>query len=148
MLFFVQQESGKRDSDPRPQPWQGCALPTELFPHFLRILCIKKSVSSRHFSKCECKGNAFFRTGKLFLSFFSKKVPFYRKQAVLWDLIHTIQIIFIAKTAQNLHPSIFVKNTYSRMRNAIKGIRLNGGIMDHILKNHLVANLKLFGKTP
>ena len=24
--------SGKRDSDPRPQPWQGCALPTELLP--------------------------------------------------------------------------------------------------------------------
>ena len=26
--------SGKRGSDPRPQPWQGCALPTELFPRF------------------------------------------------------------------------------------------------------------------
>ncbi len=26
-------QSGKRGSDPRPQPWQGCALPTELFPH-------------------------------------------------------------------------------------------------------------------
>lgn len=26
--------SGKRDSDPRPRPWQGRALPTELFPHF------------------------------------------------------------------------------------------------------------------
>ena len=25
--------SGKRDSNPRPQPWQGCALPTELLPH-------------------------------------------------------------------------------------------------------------------
>src|SRR5207244_9320629 len=25
-------ESAKRDSNPRPQPWQGCALPTELFP--------------------------------------------------------------------------------------------------------------------
>src|ERR1700675_2188173 len=25
-------KSGKRDSNPRPQPWQGCALPTELFP--------------------------------------------------------------------------------------------------------------------
>ena len=25
-------ESGKRDSDPRPRPWQGRALPTELFP--------------------------------------------------------------------------------------------------------------------
>ena len=28
--------SGKRDSNPRPQPWQGCALPTELFPHYFR----------------------------------------------------------------------------------------------------------------
>ena len=27
--------SGKRDSNSRPQPWQGCALPTELFPHYL-----------------------------------------------------------------------------------------------------------------
>jgi hypothetical protein len=25
--------SGKRDSNPRPRPWQGRALPTELFPH-------------------------------------------------------------------------------------------------------------------
>ncbi len=34
--------SGKRDSNPRPQPWQGCALPTELFPqnslNFARFL--------------------------------------------------------------------------------------------------------------
>ena len=29
LLRFV---SGKRDSNSRPQPWQGCALPTELFP--------------------------------------------------------------------------------------------------------------------
>ncbi len=27
--------SGKRDSNSRPQPWQGCALPTELFPQIL-----------------------------------------------------------------------------------------------------------------
>ena len=27
--------SGKRDSNSRPQPWQGCALPTELFPQDL-----------------------------------------------------------------------------------------------------------------
>src|SRR6266550_5722460 len=25
--------SGKRDSNPRPQAWKACALPTELFPH-------------------------------------------------------------------------------------------------------------------
>ena len=27
-------KSGKRDSNSRPQPWQGCALPTELFPRY------------------------------------------------------------------------------------------------------------------
>ena len=27
--------SGKRGSNSRPQPWQGCALPTELFPRFI-----------------------------------------------------------------------------------------------------------------
>jgi hypothetical protein len=27
--------SGRRVSNSRPQPWQGCALPTELLPHFL-----------------------------------------------------------------------------------------------------------------
>ena len=25
--------SGRRGSNSRPQPWQGCALPTELLPH-------------------------------------------------------------------------------------------------------------------
>ena len=28
-------ESEKRDSNPRPQPWQGCALPAELFSQFI-----------------------------------------------------------------------------------------------------------------
>ena len=36
--------SGKRDSDPRPQPWQGCALPTELFPPKI-LLKNKRSIS-------------------------------------------------------------------------------------------------------
>ena len=38
-------KSGKRDSNSRPQPWQGCALPTELFPH----LCMsgKRDSNSR-----------------------------------------------------------------------------------------------------
>ena len=31
-LLKLKEKSGKRDSDPRPQPWRGCALPTELFP--------------------------------------------------------------------------------------------------------------------
>ncbi len=27
--------SGKRDSNPRPQPWKGCALPAELLPQII-----------------------------------------------------------------------------------------------------------------
>ena len=45
--------SGKRDSDPRPQPWQGCALPTELFPLvllFVVALSLKRDAKVRLFS--------------------------------------------------------------------------------------------------
>ena len=34
---LFRQVSGKRDSNPRPQPWQGCALPTELFPQIFFV---------------------------------------------------------------------------------------------------------------
>ena len=42
--FFVW--SGKRVSNSRPQPWQGCALPTELFPREPSI--IGQFVRARH----------------------------------------------------------------------------------------------------
>src|SRR5438067_7152838 len=36
---IVKHWSGRRVSNSRPQPWQGCALPTELLPHgVLRVL--------------------------------------------------------------------------------------------------------------
>ena len=38
--------SGKPGSNRRPQPWQGCALPTELFPREARILGRRTAVSS------------------------------------------------------------------------------------------------------
>ncbi len=37
--------SGKRGSNSRPQPWQGCALPTELFPR--NRLCRRAITSTR-----------------------------------------------------------------------------------------------------
>ena len=51
--------SGKRDSDPRPQPWQGCALPTELFPQYNPVP-----------RGWDYKGTEFFLICKLFLNFF------------------------------------------------------------------------------
>ena len=53
LVCYSECVSGKRDSDPRPQPWQGCALPTELFPQdflFLRSISLD----------CGCKGSTFF----------------------------------------------------------------------------------------
>ena len=38
--------SGKRVSNSRPQPWQGCALPTELFPRRLEIIALGSVVSN------------------------------------------------------------------------------------------------------
>jgi hypothetical protein len=42
--------SGKRDSNPRPLPWQGCALPTELFPHATTKLSVKNEVNKQRAS--------------------------------------------------------------------------------------------------
>jgi hypothetical protein len=46
-LTVLPPESGKRDSNPRPQPWQGCALPTELFPR-ARILAVGPWVGNQN----------------------------------------------------------------------------------------------------
>lgn len=35
IIFLNTKWSGKRDSNPQPLPWQGNALPIELFPHTL-----------------------------------------------------------------------------------------------------------------
>ena len=33
--YFYKKISARRDSNPRPQPWQGCALPTEPLAHYV-----------------------------------------------------------------------------------------------------------------
>ena len=59
--------SGKRDSNSRPQPWQGCALPTELFPqkyYYLRLQPFD----------CGCKGTSFFLFCKFFCVNITKNI--------------------------------------------------------------------------
>ena len=43
--FFLPIWSGRRVSNSRPQPWQGCALPTELLPRIKLQIVL-------HFSRC------------------------------------------------------------------------------------------------
>lgn len=38
VLGLAETWSGRRDSNPRPAPWQGAALPTELLPHWWNTL--------------------------------------------------------------------------------------------------------------
>ena len=78
--------SGKRDSNSRPQPWQGCALPTELFPHSLLLpsrLCLSLD--------CECKVTAKNHSCKSLVNFFSSKGNFFS----FFVAINTVRRIII-----------------------------------------------------
>jgi len=54
----------------------------------------------------------------------------------------------IRKTAQNLQLAILMKQTYCRMRNAIKSIRFYHSIMYHILKYHFFTYCQPVIKCP
>ena len=54
VLLCLRTLSGKRDSNSRPQPWQGCALPTELFPQ----LCYELLKLCRLLAACIVFGDA------------------------------------------------------------------------------------------
>ena len=64
--IWAKKKSGKRDSNSRPRPWQGHALPTELFPQFF----LKVYLRSLLFSKAGAKVLLFFDMTK----FFGKKM--------------------------------------------------------------------------
>ena len=69
--------SGRRGSNSRPQPWQGCALPTELLPHF---------------SVWDCKGTKKFETSKYFLQKTHKIFTFSKN--ILWGQHKTPYFLF------------------------------------------------------
>lgn len=55
--YFIFKWSGQRDSNPRSQPWQGCALPTKLCPQCnFTEQCQRRSTSNyytRNILKCK-----------------------------------------------------------------------------------------------
>ena len=61
--------SEKRDSNPRPRPWQGRALPTELFSRIVSVLNLVGSFAG-------AKIESFIYTSKLFYSFFANFLHF------------------------------------------------------------------------
>ena len=70
--MFVTYQSGKRGSNSRPRPWQGRALPTELFPQILSI-----NFSSFILSNAVAKVRYFFKSpnfSTIFFDFILKKI--------------------------------------------------------------------------
>ena len=84
-----------------------------------------------------CKGNAFFGTGKLFGHFFSKKL-----------LIHPIFVVGVAKFAQYFQFSVLMEHADGWMAHAVEHVRLDGCVMDHILKDYLLAHFQLMVELP
>ncbi len=115
--------SGKRDSDPRPQPWQGCALPTELFPHLLRFTKASLSIA-------DAKVMLFSELANFLGVFFQKNL-----------LIHSISVILIVKLPQYLQLSIAMQHTYRGMTDAIEHVRLHRRVMYHVFQPYLLTNL-------
>ena len=71
--------SGKRDSNSRPQPWQGCALPTELFPQESDLIRYPSIFQYLIYFfaiplNCECKITTFWPNCQIIHHFFN---PFY-----------------------------------------------------------------------
>ena len=62
----LKEMSGKRDSNSRPRPWQGRALPTELLPHF----CYSKLSNIVCNSRLRVQRYCFFLKRQAFLQLF------------------------------------------------------------------------------
>ena len=84
---FIEMWSGKRDSNSRPQPWQGCALPTELFPRCV-ALSLKRGAKIRLFSYIP----NFLDKKMIFLVFFY--FPKKRNRFFLWGRDNCCHEIF------------------------------------------------------
>ena len=63
-------------------------------------------------------------------------------------LIHPIFVVFVAKFAQNLELAIRMEHGNGGMRDAVEGICLDRGVVNHILENHFLAYLQLMVELP
>ena len=66
--IWAKKKSGKRDSNSRPRPWQGRALPTELFPQF--FLNNKLKIAAFSLNPSEVRLTSFFKSGCKSTAFF------------------------------------------------------------------------------
>ena len=78
-----QKESERRDSDPRPRPWQGRALPTELLSHSI----LRPRMGA--FVNCGAKIQRLFELAK----FFAKKIELFFHTEKGEELVLTVNVL-------------------------------------------------------
>ena len=81
--------SEKRDSNPRPRPWQGRALPTELFSQFSLLANPLASLSCPVFVVCVAKVGIIFELTNLL----AKKIAFILNFSIFFPLLPPLQPI-------------------------------------------------------
>ena len=59
----------------------------------------------------------------------------------MFILIHAIAVIFVGEGAEYLKAAVLMAHADGGMGDAIEGVGLHSGIMDHILEDHLLAYL-------
>ena len=126
--------SGKRDSNSRPQPWQGCALPTELFPRIAS-------------ERTGAKISSFDITAKLFRHiFFSQAVTSPSQQSffgllhrgeveALDDLIHQLGDAVVAQIAD----AALVSVVHLLMRRKTSGFDVEPHLLVGVAEGHALA---------
>ena len=67
-MFRIIFLSEKRDSNPRPRPWQGRALPTELFSQFSKSIAVITVTPEISFLQLRCKCRHFFHFAQTILT--------------------------------------------------------------------------------
>ena len=63
-------------------------------------------------------------------------------------LIHAVAVILVGKGAERFERTVLTEHGDGGMGDAIEGVGLHGGIVDHILEDHLLAYCQLMIETP
>ena len=132
--MFLNILSGKRDSNSRPRPWQGRALPTELFPS--KDACSIKFINFCTPLNAVAKVQLFFKSASICLKKNHSLFLFFLFST------HPVTIILITETTVIFQSSVAMQHRDVRMADAIEHIGFNRSIMYHVFKNNPVARAR------
>ena len=104
--FASMWKSGKLDSNSRPQPWQGCALPTELFPRYVFCFAPLGYFEQPLLAFLRVQRYELFWNQQNISQFFFKKSAFSSKIALFYSFFMQITKVFVLTNSLKQHTII------------------------------------------